>query len=99
MNVVQASAQGNLDSPEKGTRDVVSFLSAATRMLFTNGETTRRMILGVERLGKALGLNVAVSPRWGEVMLRIDDPAPRAWNGSPQRRSASICARWRRPTS
>jgi Putative threonine/serine exporter len=34
-----------------------------------------RMILGLERLGRALGVNVTVSARWGEVVLRIDDPA------------------------
>jgi uncharacterized membrane protein YjjP (DUF1212 family) len=75
MNIVQASAPGNVNSPEKNTRDVVAFLFLATRLLFSNGETTRRLILAIERLGKALGVNVAVSPRWGEVMLRIDDQA------------------------
>jgi uncharacterized membrane protein YjjP (DUF1212 family) len=75
MNVVQASAPENVNSPETSARDAVSFLSAATTVLFSNGETTRRLILAVERLGKALGVDVAASPRWGEVMLRIDDPA------------------------
>ncbi len=75
MNVVQASAPGSVNSPEKSAGDVVSILSAATRLLFSNGETTRRMILGLERLGEALGVNATVSARWGEVMLRIDDPA------------------------
>jgi uncharacterized membrane protein YjjP (DUF1212 family) len=42
--------------------------------LFTNGETTRRMMVGVERLGDALGVDVAVLPRWGEVTLRIRSP-------------------------
>src|SRR6476659_2545694 len=75
MNVVQASAPGSVNSPERSAGDVLSILSAATRLLFTNGETTRRMILGLERLGRALGVNVTVSARWGEVVLRIDDPA------------------------
>ena len=75
MNIVQASAPENTNSPENGACDVVSFLSLATRVLFVNGETTRRMILGLERLGRALGVNVTVSARWGEVVLRIDDPA------------------------
>jgi len=75
MNVVQSSAAGNANSPDKSARDVVAFLSLATRVLFVNGETTRRMVLGVERLAKALGIDVTVSARWGEVVLGIDDPA------------------------
>ena len=63
------------NSPDKSARDVVAFLSLATRVLFVNGETTRRMVLGVERLAKALGVDVTVSARWGEVVLGIDDPA------------------------
>jgi uncharacterized membrane protein YjjP (DUF1212 family) len=58
--------------------DVLGLLSASARLLFTNGETTRRMIVAVERLGDALGVAVAVLPRWGALTLRIDDPdAPR----------------------
>ena len=75
MNVVQSSAAGSANSPEKSARDIVAFLSLATRVLFVNGETTRRMVLGVERLAKALGVDVTVSARWGEVVLGIDDPA------------------------
>jgi len=33
------------------------------------------LVLAVERLGKALGVEVALSARWGEVMLRIGEPA------------------------
>src|ERR1700722_17857163 len=75
MNIVQASAPENTNSPESSACDVVSLLSLATGVLFVNGETTRRMILGLERLGRALGVNVTVSARWGEVVLRIEDPA------------------------
>jgi uncharacterized membrane protein YjjP (DUF1212 family) len=58
--------------------DVPALLAATARLLFTDGETTRRMIVGVERLGVALGVNVAVLPRWGALTLRIDDAnAPR----------------------
>jgi uncharacterized membrane protein YjjP (DUF1212 family) len=58
--------------------EVLALLSVSAKLLFTNGETTRRMMLAVERLGDALGVEVAVMPRWGELTLRIDDPdAPR----------------------
>ena len=53
------SAANNADSRGQDAADVVAFLSAATRLLFSNGETTRRLILAVERLGKALGVEVA----------------------------------------
>ncbi len=74
MNANVAAAK-DADAADKNAADVVTFLSATTRLLFSNGETTRRLILAVERLGKALGVEVAVSARWGEVMLRIGDPA------------------------
>jgi uncharacterized membrane protein YjjP (DUF1212 family) len=74
MNVVEASAAGRANSPDKTAADALSFLAAAARLLFTDGETTRRLILAVERLGRALGIDVAVSPRWGEVVLRLADP-------------------------
>jgi uncharacterized membrane protein YjjP (DUF1212 family) len=75
MNAPDASTAKHANAPEKAAPGVVALLSAATRILFANGETTRRLILGIERLGRALGVDVAVSPRWGEVVLRIDDPA------------------------
>jgi uncharacterized membrane protein YjjP (DUF1212 family) len=75
MNVVDVSATNDANSADKASPDVVAFLSAATQVLFRNGETTRRLILAIERLGKALGVEVALSPRWGEVMLRIGEPA------------------------
>jgi uncharacterized membrane protein YjjP (DUF1212 family) len=75
MNALDASHARHVNAPDKVVPDVVAFLSAAARVLFTNGETSRRMIVAIERLGKALGADVAVSPRWGDVMLRIDDPA------------------------
>jgi uncharacterized membrane protein YjjP (DUF1212 family) len=48
-------------------------LAAAAKLLFADGETTRRMIVGVERLGAALGVDAAVLPRWGALTLRIND--------------------------
>src|ERR1700761_8627615 len=71
VNVPAASKE---DSTDKTAADVVTFLSDATRLLFSNGETTRRLVLAVERLGKALGVEVALAARWGEVMLRIGAP-------------------------
>jgi uncharacterized membrane protein YjjP (DUF1212 family) len=59
--------------PAAASAEVLALLSASARLLFANGETTRRTIAGVERLGAALGFAVAVLPRWGQLTLRIDD--------------------------
>ena len=75
MNVLPASTPDNADAPHKPGREVIQVLTAATRALFIDGETTRRLVLAVERLGHALGVDVAVSARWGEVTLRFSDPA------------------------
>jgi len=53
--------------------DVIALLSAAAELLFRNGETTRRMAVGIERLGATLGIDVAVLPRWDEVTLLVTD--------------------------
>jgi uncharacterized membrane protein YjjP (DUF1212 family) len=75
MNVVPATPPDNADAPNRPGREVLQVLAAATRVLFIDGETTRRLVLAVERLGHALGVDVAVSPRWGEVTLRFADTA------------------------
>jgi uncharacterized membrane protein YjjP (DUF1212 family) len=75
MNVPRASLPDNADAPHAPAGEVAQVLAAATRLLFTDGETTRRMVLAVQRLGHALGVEVGVSPRWGEVMLRLAGPA------------------------
>jgi uncharacterized membrane protein YjjP (DUF1212 family) len=50
----------------------LALLAGCARLLFANGETTRRMIVGIERLGAALGVDVAILPRWGALTLRIE---------------------------
>jgi uncharacterized membrane protein YjjP (DUF1212 family) len=54
-----------------GQAERLALLAGCARLLFANGETTRRMIVGIERLGAALGVAVAVLPRWGAVTLRV----------------------------
>ena len=44
----------------------------SARLLFANGQTTERTVVAVEQLAEALGLRVAVFPRWGELILHID---------------------------
>jgi uncharacterized membrane protein YjjP (DUF1212 family) len=55
-----------------GQAEQLALLAGCARLLFASGETTRRMIVGIERLGAALGVEVAVLPRWGAVTLRVE---------------------------
>jgi uncharacterized membrane protein YjjP (DUF1212 family) len=62
---------GSPPRPIASAADII-LLSDSARVLFENGETTRRTVSTVERLGAALGLRVGVFPRWGELTLRIE---------------------------
>jgi uncharacterized membrane protein YjjP (DUF1212 family) len=48
-------------------------LSIAT-LLFENGQTTERTNAAVEELGASLGVEAALFPQWGELIVRIDEP-------------------------
>jgi uncharacterized membrane protein YjjP (DUF1212 family) len=43
--------------------------SSFGRVLFANGQSTQETISAVERVGRALGLDVELRPRWGELRL------------------------------
>src|SRR5262245_46244570 len=47
----------------------------SARLLYVNGQSTDETIRAAERLGRALGLTIALFPRWGELQLRVDDGA------------------------
>ncbi len=55
--------------------DTVAVVAAVARLLYSNGLTTERLIVTVERLGRAFGLTVSVLPAWGEIVLRIEGNA------------------------
>lgn len=46
------------------------------RILFCNGQSTNQTILAAARLGRVLGLQVELRPRWGELHLQVDGQAP-----------------------
>jgi uncharacterized membrane protein YjjP (DUF1212 family) len=46
---------------------------AFTRVLFMNGQATEETVAAAGRLGRAIGLNAEVTPRWGEVQLQLED--------------------------
>jgi uncharacterized membrane protein YjjP (DUF1212 family) len=46
---------------------------AFARALFVNGQSTDQTLIAAERLGSSLGLNVRITPRWGELRLQVED--------------------------
>src|SRR5260370_9991750 len=51
----------------------LELISASACLLFANGQTTERMKAAVEQLADRLGFRVNVLPRWGELVLNIED--------------------------
>jgi uncharacterized membrane protein YjjP (DUF1212 family) len=53
----------------------LELVSTGARLLFGNGQTTERMVAASERLAEALGFRASVFPRWGELVVRVEDDA------------------------
>jgi uncharacterized membrane protein YjjP (DUF1212 family) len=51
----------------------LDLISTSARLLFGNGQTTERMVVASEKLAEALGFRASVFPRWGELVVRIED--------------------------
>ena len=49
-------------------------ISQAATLLFANGQTTERTVVDTERLAAALGHQVSIIVRWGEMILRYTEP-------------------------
>jgi uncharacterized membrane protein YjjP (DUF1212 family) len=61
-------------------RDQGELLLGFARVLYVNGQSTKRTIGAVQELAKTLGLNAVVMPRWGEMRLEVADKSGRlAW--------------------
>jgi uncharacterized membrane protein YjjP (DUF1212 family) len=50
-----------------------SLVLGFVRVLFVNGQATDQVIIAARRLGHALGLDVELLPRWGELQLQRSD--------------------------
>jgi uncharacterized membrane protein YjjP (DUF1212 family) len=46
---------------------------AFAKVLYVNGQATEQTVIAATRLARALGLRVALMPRWGELTLSVDD--------------------------
>lgn len=53
----------------------LNLISTSARLLFGNGQSTERVIGASERLAEALAYRGSVFPRWGELVVRIEDDA------------------------
>src|SRR4029077_10435641 len=53
----------------------LDLISTSARLLSGNGQTTEGMVAVSEQLAEALGFRASVFPRWGELVVRIDDHA------------------------
>jgi hypothetical protein len=50
----------------------VGVVALAATLLFAHGQTTERMVVAAERLGRALGVRVTVLPDWDKVTVELD---------------------------
>ena len=51
----------------------LALILLSAKLLFANGQTTERTVAAVEQLADALGFRASVFPRWGELIVRIDN--------------------------
>jgi uncharacterized membrane protein YjjP (DUF1212 family) len=53
----------------------LNLILTSAGLLFRNGQSTERVIGASERLAEALAYRASVFPRWGELLVRIEDDA------------------------
>jgi uncharacterized membrane protein YjjP (DUF1212 family) len=51
----------------------LELVSTSARLLFVNGQTTERTVTASERLAEELGFRASLFPRWGELVVQIED--------------------------
>ena len=52
---------------------------ACTRLLYVNGQGTEQVLAATERLAHALGLRAALSLRWSELQLQLEEGNRPIW--------------------
>jgi uncharacterized membrane protein YjjP (DUF1212 family) len=53
----------------------LELVSTSARLLFGNGQTTERLVKASEQLAGKLGFRASLFPRWGELVVRIEEEA------------------------
>jgi uncharacterized membrane protein YjjP (DUF1212 family) len=56
-------------------REQGELILSFARVLFVNGQSTKKTIAAVEVLAGTLGVSAVVLPRWGELRLEVADPS------------------------
>jgi uncharacterized membrane protein YjjP (DUF1212 family) len=51
----------------------LALISLSARLLFENGQSTEKVVSGLDQLAAALGFRATVFPRWGELTVLIND--------------------------
>lgn len=50
----------------------LELIAASTRLLFTNGQTTERVMVAAKQMAASLGVKAGVFPSWGELAIRLE---------------------------
>ena len=53
----------------------LDLILTSVKLLFANGQSTKKIVEVVQKLGAKFGVSVSVFPRWGELTMRIEDAA------------------------
>jgi uncharacterized membrane protein YjjP (DUF1212 family) len=69
MNVADALQHPKLAHSQA----LVDLISISARLLFADGQSTERMVAAVGQLTDRIGMRASIFPRWGELIIRIED--------------------------
>jgi uncharacterized membrane protein YjjP (DUF1212 family) len=69
----ERSSPANRPGERLDPASALELVSTSARLLFGNGQTTERMVAASERLAEELGFRASLFPRWGELVVRIED--------------------------
>ena len=61
----------SISTPVATMDEACALVGAAAGILYANGQTSRRVVEDIERLGKAVGYTVTVFPNWDGIVLRM----------------------------
>jgi uncharacterized membrane protein YjjP (DUF1212 family) len=70
---VEANSSPARPEMHVASAEELALISFGAKLLFENGQSTERIVSALDQLADALGLRVAVFPRWGDLIIRIDD--------------------------
>jgi hypothetical protein len=66
-------AKLQLSEPNIAREEVSNLILAFARVVYVNGDSTRRTVETVERISKCQGFRAVIFPRWRELELETED--------------------------